>query len=207
MDDIELKGRILSQAEEMFLKFGFSKVTMEEIAANLGISKKTIYKFFQGKDQLLKEIIHGMKCEVEDYVYKIWSNEKMDFVEKLKLLMNFIGKQSSKLHGPLLHDLQKCNPEIWKEVQEVRKKHSFEKFSRLLEEGIDKGVFRSDINKQLMVLFYLNAVQGIINPEVLSQLPFSADQVFEGIIKIMLEGLLTEEGRTKYISFQPNDYN
>ncbi len=52
-DDIEIKDRILSRAEEMFLKFGYSKVTMDEIAANIGMSKKTLYKFFPSKEELV----------------------------------------------------------------------------------------------------------------------------------------------------------
>ena len=202
MEENEIKERILNKAGEMFLQFGFSKVTMEEIAAELGMSKKTLYRFFPGKEQLLKEMITGMKCKLEDYVLELWGNNEMSFLEKLKNLMNYIGNQSTAFRGPLAHDLQKNFPQLWEEINESRRTHSLEKFSLLINEGIEKGVFRKDIDQQIVVLLYMNAIQGILNPEVLAQLPYTASQVFESIIRVFLEGIFTEEGRNKYLSIK-----
>jgi AcrR family transcriptional regulator len=202
LEENEIKERILHKSEEMFLRFGFSKVTMEEIAAELGMSKKTLYRFFPGKEQLLKEMITGMKCKLEDYVLELWGNNAMSFLEKLKNLMNYIGNQSTAFRGPLAHDLQKNFPQLWEEINESRRTHSLEKFNLLINEGIEKGVFRKDIDQQIVVLLYMNAIQGILNPEVLSQLPYTATQVFESIIRVFLEGIFTEEGRNKYLSIK-----
>lgn len=204
-EDLEIKGRIMAAAEEMFLKFGYSKVTMEEIAAGLGMSKKTLYKFFPGKESLIRNIIEDMQCEVDDYLTELWSNESIDFVKKLKMMMDYIGKQSSKLRGPLLTDLQKNIPEIWNEINEFRRQHAYKKINMLINEGVKMGAFREDLDQQVIVLMYMNAIQGIINPETLAQLPFTGNQAFEMIIKIMFEGIFTEEGRSKYISYQTED--
>lgn len=205
MDEKEIKDRILAKSEVMFLQFGYSKVTMEEIAANLGISKKTLYKFFPSKEGLVHYIIENMKCGVDEYIDELWNDSSLDFVKRLKKLMDFFAKQSSKLQGPLLNDLQKSIPEIWKEINEFRKKSTLKKMTLLINEGIEKGIFRKDINQQIILLMYLNTIQGIINPETLSQLPLSGDQAFEIIIKIMFEGIFTEEGREKYISYKIED--
>ena len=202
MEDNENKDRILKKAEEMFLQFGFSRVTMEEIAADLGMSKKTLYKFFPGKEQLLKEMISCKRCDFEEYILKLWGDNELSFLEKLKILMNYIGKNNSTFRGPLAHDLQKNFPMIWEEINESRRTHSLEKFNLLINEGIEKGVFRKDIDQQIVVLLYMNAIQGILNPEVLSQLPYTATQVFESIIRVFLEGIFTEEGRNKYLSIK-----
>ena len=93
-EEKEIKERILKQAEQLFLQFGYSKVTMDEIAANLGMSKKTLYKFFPSKEELVREIIYKMRCGVKDYIDDLLANNEMDFVEKLKRLMNLIGSQS-----------------------------------------------------------------------------------------------------------------
>lgn len=198
-EEKEIRDKILRKAEDMFYQYGYTKVTMDEIASDLSISKKTLYKFYPGKEQLLREIVFCMKCEVTDFVDELWADKEIDFVDKLKKLMNFLGKQTSKLRGPLLNDLQKNIPEIWNEIQEFRNKHALEKFSELLKEGVDKGVFRKDISQQLIVLTYVNSVR-MINPEVLSQLPYTANQFFEAIIKVIFEGILTEEARKKYLS-------
>ncbi len=200
-EEKEIKERILTQAEQMFIQFGYSKVTMDEIAASLGMSKKTLYKFFPGKEALVKEMITSMKCSIDDHIEFVWSNKEMDFMDKLKSVMNFIGKQTTKLHGPLLEDLHKNIPEVWQEIHDFRKANAVKRFSTFINEGVEKGVFRKDIDRQLIVLFYLHAIQGLINPETLSQLPYSANQVFDAIIRIIFEGTLTEEGRKEYLSY------
>ena len=206
MEDNEIKKKILHKATEMFLQYGFSRVTMEEIAMELGMSKKTLYRFFPGKEQLLREMINGMKCKFEDYVQELWGNNEMSFIEKLKNLMNYISNQPSAFRGPLSLDLQKNFPLLWEEINESRKTHSLHKFNLLLSEGIGKGVFRKDLDQQIVVLLFMNAMQGILNPDVLSQLPYTANQVFESIIKVLMEGIFTEEGRLKYLSIA-NDNN
>ncbi len=204
-DDIEIKDRILNRAEEMFLKFGYSKVTMDEIAANLGMSKKTLYKFFPSKEELVREIIYKMRCGVKDYVDALLADDKMDFVEKLKRMMNLIGNQSSKLQGPLLEDLHRNIPEVWQQINEFRKENVRQKFTQLINMGVEKGIFRKDIDQRLIVLIYSSAIQGLINPEILSQMPFSVEQVFESVIKVIFSGIFSEEGRIKYNSYQIED--
>ena len=186
----------------MFLQFGFSRVTMEEIAEELGMSKKTLYRFFPGKEKLLKEMVTGMRCKLEDYVQELWGNSEMSFLEKLKNLMNYIGNQSTAFRGPLAHDLQKNFPQLWEEINESRRTHSLQKFNLLINEGMEKGIFRKDIDLQIIVLLYMNAIQGILNPEVLAQLPYTANQIFESIIRVFMEGIFTEEGRNKYLSIK-----
>jgi AcrR family transcriptional regulator len=204
-DDSEIKDRILTRSEEMFLKFGYSKVTMDEIASNLGMSKKTLYKFFPSKEELVREIIYKMRCGIKDYIDDLLANNEMDFVEKLKRLMNLIGKQSSKLQGPLLDDLHKNIPEVWQQINEFRKENVRQKFTQLINMGVEKGIFRKDIDQRLIVLIYSSAIQGLINPEILSQMPFSVEQVFESVIKVIFSGIFTEEGRIKYNTYQIED--
>jgi AcrR family transcriptional regulator len=198
-EEKEIKDKILRKAEEMFYQYGYTRVTMDEIATDLSISKKTLYKFFPSKELLLKEMVFCMKCEVTDFVDQLWADKETDFVEKLKKLMNFLGKQNSKLRGPLLTDLQKHIPDIWQEIQDFRNKHALNKFSELLKEGVERGVFRKDISQQLIVLTYVNSIR-MINPDVLSQLPYTANQFFEAVIKVIFEGILTEDARKKYLS-------
>ncbi len=206
-DDIEVKTRILAQAEEMFLRHGFAKVTMDEIASSLGMSKKTLYKFFSGKENLVLELIKSRQCESESHVNEIWADPELDFVGKLKKMMNYIGKQSSKVRGPLFEDLRKSMPEIWNEVHDFNKIKGLQKAVELFQKGVDSGAFRNDIGQEIVILIYSRAIQGIINPETLSQLPFSANQAVETIFKVIFEGILTEEGRAKYISYQPAEQN
>lgn len=204
MEEIEVKERILVKAEEIFFQYGYTRVRMDEISESLGISKKTLYKYFDSKERLLREIVDRLKIRIKTNCHLICDDQEMEFIQKLKKLMNYIAKQSSKLRGVLPEDLQKNLPDIWNEINEYRKQEAFTKFRDLIEEGVRKGAFRADIDQQIIVLMYVNAVSELISPDTLSHLPFTGDQVFETIIKIMFEGIFTDEGRAKYLSTQNN---
>lgn len=197
-NDVEVKNRILQKANDMFQLVGYSKVTMEEIASELGISKKTLYKHFSNKEHLLKEILSTIKCEVDAFIEGLIADKSMEFIEKLKRFMNFIAKQGARLEGPIVRDLMKNHPEFWRDIEEFRKKKAYTNLSRLIEQGIKSGIFRKDVNTEVVVLAYVSSIHSLINPEVLARLPISADQVFKDIVKILFEGIFTTEGRKKY---------
>lgn len=196
--DLETRNRILETVREQFFKSGFTRVTMDEIASGLGMSKKTLYRFFPGKDELLREVVKLNMREIERGIDAIVQDESRRFVEKLKELMTFLAMRLAKI-GPLfMQDLQRNAPEIWKEIEAFRRQKAMSLFGGLIDEGIQKGVFRSDLNQQLLTLMYANLIQSILNAEALSQLPLSASQAFEAISKVLFEGILTDEARANY---------
>lgn len=201
-EDIQTRDRILETARERFYKFGFTKVTTDEIASAIGISKKTLYKYFPSKDHLLQEVIQSTLRECDCNLNGILLNQELDFVEKLKQIMMQIGMQYAKIDPACIEDLRKNVPQVWKSIDEYRHKKILTDFSELCNEGVKNGVFRSDVDYQIVVLMYANVIQKMINPEMLSQLPFSASQVFETIVKVIFEGTLTEEARPKYFENQ-----
>jgi hypothetical protein len=123
-----------------------------------------------------------------------------DVLVKLKNMMTFVAMQYARMGRPLMEDLEKNAPHIWKEIDQYREKSIMLYFGNLLKEGMAKGVFRTDIDRELVLMIYNNAIQNIIRPEVLSQVPYSAAQVFEAIIKIIFEGILTDEAKPRYLS-------
>jgi AcrR family transcriptional regulator len=206
-EDREIKERIITKAEEMFLQFGYSKVKMEEVAAGLGISKKTLYKFFPSKENLIREIVLSRQCVVENYINKIWEDKSLDFVAKLRNMMDYLSQQSSRVRGPLMDDIRKCIPEVWNEIHDFKRIKSLEKAKELFELGVKDGAFRSDIGQDIVILMFTFATEGILNPEVLSQIPFTGPQAMETIFKVIFEGIFTEEGRAKYISIDKVENN
>jgi hypothetical protein len=196
----EVKQRILIKAEEMFIQFGYSKVTMEEISSMLSISKKTLYKFFENKEHILKEIIRNKKCAVESYVEELISDTSTEFIIKLKNFLIFVTNHFSKLSHPNIQDLVKSKPEVWSEIQEFRKKNAFSTFSKLINHGKESGVFRKDFNSEVAVNLYFSAMHALLNLETLAQLPVTVNEAHNDIVKIFFKGIFSEEGRKKYIN-------
>ncbi len=184
--------RILELAREKFFTHGFSKVTMDEIATELGISKKTLYKHFSRKEQLLDEIMDLTLAKIRSGAEEIVCDQRLHFVEKLESFVAFISSNLARLKQPFLSDLQKNAPQVWQRVRAFRKEMIHTRFANLVAEGMQAGTFRTDVNSKLVVLVIFSALDTIINPETLSHLPVTAKEAFDSIIKILFEGLLAE---------------
>jgi AcrR family transcriptional regulator len=198
-NDVEIKQRIIDTSREQFLMFGFTKVSVDEIATKMAMSKKTIYKYFPKKEDLIREVIESTLRDVETCCRQFIEDDKLDFVEKLQRMMSHAAFHIGKLGRPLIEDLQRNVPHVWKEISDFRSTRIKEDFGKLFSEGVKKGFFRKDIDPALFILIYNNVIENIISPEVLSQVPFTASQVYDTIVKIIFEGILTSNARPEYI--------
>ncbi|NCQ19224.1 MAG: hypothetical protein GW805_12970, partial [Ignavibacteria bacterium] len=114
------------------------------------------------------------------------------------LMLEYVSEHIGKFKGPMMGDLQTYYPKIWEKIHLFMKKKAWEKFTLLVDEGVEHGIFRSDINKNIVVLMYVFSLQNLLTPEVLAQVPLSADQVYNTLINVIFEGILTEDGRKKF---------
>lgn len=202
MADLEEKERIIETAREKFFRDGITKVTVDEIAEDLGISKKTIYKFFPSKDELLKSVVHFMMGFMERRVEAIVSSDK-PFEQKMTEFLALVGGFASRIGVQFQRDMQRFAPNLWKEIETFRRDRLFIKLEKMFIQAKQEGIFRSDLDHQLFMLVFIHSMHGIMNPQTLSQQAFSPEIAFKGIFKILFEGVLTDEARAKYHFFEP----
>ncbi len=197
-EENEIKSKILKRAFEVFTQFGFSRVTMEEIATGLCISKKTLYKFFNNKEHLVKEVIENEKCDVTVNVDAILDDGSLDFLAKLEKLLSYVGSQSGRFHGPMMADLMRAHPEIWNDIKEFRRQRTTEKLSKLFSEGVEQGLIRSDVNIEIVTVMYVSTMHYLIDPDTILNIKLTPEVVMSEMIKILFEGVLTDSGRSRY---------
>ena len=191
------EARIIEAATDRFMIAGIYKVTMDEIASDLRMSKKTVYKFFPSKETLLKAIVHTMTRMVEAKVQGIVSSDK-PIEEKLTTLLEFVGKQMRRFSRPFMTDVQRFAPALWKEIETFRRERVLSQLQQMFRQAKKEGVFREDLDPDLFFLVLGTIIQGIMNPQVLSQQPFSAEEAFKGIFRILYEGAFTDEARKRF---------
>jgi len=201
MTEIEDKQRIVDVSSKRFMENGISKVTLDEIAAELGMSKKTMYKFFPSKEDLLKTIVHAMMNSLRVRVEAVVNSDK-PFVEKAPELLALIGHQISIMSKQFLFDLQRFTPQLWKEIDEFRRQRILTTVRKIFIQAQEEGVFRKDLDIELFILVFTSSVQGIVNPQTLSQQSFSAGEALRGIFRIIFEGAMTEEARKNSSFFE-----
>lgn len=193
--DNQIQQRIVQKAEELFLKFTVSKVTVDEIASELGISKKTLYKYFESKEALVREVLQTRHCRITGGINAIIQRKEDDFIERFEELMRFIGAQFAQVSPRFLHDLRKLVPQACKEMEQQKRAHTLEAFRMLGEEGIRHGYFRDDIDLEFLGVMYISLIEGVMDSDTVMHLPLTAAQVFQSVLDVLFFGLFTEEGR------------
>jgi AcrR family transcriptional regulator len=198
--DLELRDRILERARDEFLARGFSKVTLDEIASDLGISKKTLYKSYPSKEELLRAALHSMMRSAGWELERIISSDK-PFIDKLADTMMTMGKYISKFRKESIIDVQRFSPSLWKELEKFRQEHIVTRLVTMIGQARKENIFRPEVDEQLLIHMLVNSIQGILNPNILSQHSFSAEEAARSIFKVIFEGALTEAARKEFHVF------
>lgn len=191
-----LRDRIVDQACLLFNEHGYSKVSASEIAQSLGISKKTLYKEFETKEDILRAVIRPKLEQSRADLSRILGDTSATYIERLSAVMTMIGMQYQKVSHVLIRDVYAHAPSVWQEITEYRE-WRFEQFAELLKQGAREGVFREELNVQVILALYQSAVDAMMNPSTLMELPCTPRQTFQMILTILLEGILCEDARTK----------
>lgn len=201
LEEQEPKVRIVSHAEERFLRAGFNKVTLDELSSELGISKKTMYKFFPSKEDLVRTVIRTLMKRVERNVVAIAESDK-PVIQRLAELMLLVGKLFGRVSRAFQLDIQRFTPQLWKEVDKFRNEKILSRIAEMIKEAKREGKFRSDVNDEVVVMMFISSVQSIVNPEVLSQHSFSPKDAMYTIFHVIFEGSLTDQARSEFLQYE-----
>jgi len=197
----ERKLRILELAKELFIQFGYSKVSMDMLASRLGMSKKTLYLSFDSKETLLIEIVLSFQNRLNKEMEELISNEEIEFSVKLSSMLTLVATNFSTISPHFIEDINRNAPKAWIKVQELKRDAAFHRFSMLIKEGIRMGHIKKDVNQLMAIMLYASSIDNMFNPaflamvpkEMAKELPHSASIIFEDIIKIIFEGILEKK--------------
>lgn len=192
-----VKERILEHARTRFFDEGIARVSVDEITSELGMSKKTFYKYFDRKEELVQEIVSRMLGETGLKVDGIVAMQ-VPFPAKLEALLGIAGRVFKTINKKMLRDLQIFAPEAWVQIQTFRRERIFTTWAALIQEGKSTGYIRSEINPRVFLLALYAAVENVVNPAVLSNESFSCDEALESIIAIFLNGILTDQAAESF---------
>lgn len=182
---------------ELFLR-GYSALTMDDLAVELGMSKKTLYQHFPSKEHLVRAAIEQFAREIRTEAEQILSDRHLTFAEKLRGLTGGLLQRLAQLSPHLFRDLQRFAPALHELVVSLRRKNIPLIFGRLIEQGQLGGQVRDDIDPGFAAEFLLHAMQGLMQPQNLEHLRLAPHETFERAINLFFGGLLTPAGRKDY---------
>ena len=198
-----MKSRILEKGAQLFFRYGVKSVTMDAIAAELGISKKTIYQHFPDKDSMVLEVVQSfieqdsMKWEALD---KMYSN----VIEKMFKSFEMVKDMLTQMNPRLLFEIQKYFPNAFKLFTEHGEKCIHKNLIADFKKGAQFGYFRKDIDFELLARLRMAEVDLAFNPDFYPNNKLSLYETQLTLMDIFMRGILTEKGLTLYNSYQNN---
>ena len=184
--------QIIEGTLNLFLKYGISSVSMEDISSSIGISKNTLYQLFNNKEYLveaaIKEFIHKQDAEIKNIL-----NEDVDVLDKILKIYSEI-LYHFKLSCPgFMHGLKKYFPEVFNLFIDFRKEQLLVIITHLLKQGKSEGIFREDIDDKLIYELHVNRLNSIIYGSLLPD-KRAGDPIYFEVLIITLRGITTVKG-------------
>jgi AcrR family transcriptional regulator len=185
----------VAAARAHFFSHGFRSVTMDDLAEELGISKKTLYLHFPGKIALLEAVLADKFTGVEAKLHEITRAHPRNFSVALHDLLAGTQSELDEIKPPFVRDMRRKAPHVFKVVERRRAALIERFFGKLFVEGQRAGMVRKDIPVRLIIEILLAVVQAIMNPPKMEELGMMPKEGFAGILKVVLEGALTAKAR------------
>jgi AcrR family transcriptional regulator len=187
--------RIVAAARRHFLIHGFRNVSMDELADELGMSKKTLYVAFASKTDLVRAVLLDKYRDVELDLARIMSQSSGDVLGALRQLLACLQRHTLEIQPPFVRDIRREAPEMFELVQSLRRDLIQRNFGKLFEEGRKSGLIRKDISTRLMIEILLGATESIVNPSKLAELGLTVKAGYSTVVAVILEGVLTQKMR------------
>ena len=193
----EKVDRILSESLRLFKKNGIRSVTMDDVSKELGMSKKTIYLYFANKSELVEKVLDYM-LEKERTVCIEGDLAKMNAIDFLLAVSQNVSKQMKDMNPINSFELQKYYPAIFREFVNKKRDHVFEKVKQNFTQGIAEGIYRNDLDIDLVARLYIQKLIDVHNPEFLESVNFGFEKVFQVMFDNHIRGIANAEGLAYY---------
>ena len=191
-------ARIVDAARRHFTALGFARTTMDDLAGELGMSKKTLYAHFPGKEALISAMMESKIAEVRAGTRAIVEDEAVPVAERAHRLMAFIMRQISEISPAFLRDLERHHPALFTRMESVRAEILPQVWGKLLSDGVADGLVRRELDPAFISELVLTTIQGLLRPAVLDRLQLPPHEVVDRVLTILFNGILTPAGRKAY---------
>jgi len=189
------RQRIVDAARAHFFSHGFRRVTMNDLAAELGISKKTLYVHFPDKMAVLEAVLADKFAGVQAKLEQVTREHAHDFPAALHELLANTQRELDEIKPPFVRDMRQKAPHVFKTVERRRSELIGHFFGKLFVEGQRAGMVRKDIPARIMIEILLGTVQTIVNPAKVEELGLTPRSAFSAVLDVVLEGVLTRKGK------------
>jgi TetR/AcrR family transcriptional regulator, cholesterol catabolism regulator len=201
---LEAKDKILKAAEELFIRYGIRSVTMDDVARDASMSKKTLYQFFDNKDSLVFDVAMN-HFEQEAREFEEITNQANDAIHEVLLTSQCLRKHVFRMNPSLLFDMQKYHGKAWDEYLKFKNSTIRGLIKKNIDQGMHEGYFRSGLDSEILSTLRVEQVQLAFDPKIFPTDKFDFTELQLQILSHFIHGLLTDKGRIKYEEYTKSE--
>ena len=203
---MEIKDRKVQGSDDLFSRYGIKSVTMDDLAVNLGVSKKTIYQHFKDKNELVLEVLKvHMQRERNDLKEIAESSENA--IEEIYKVSEYLKAMFMKTNPTVLFDLKKYHTEAYEYFQAHKSECIESSLIANIESGILEGYYRSDFSPKIMARIRLTAIENSFDLVNFPLGEFDFIEVQIQSFKHFVMGLVTKKGEERFVYYASENKN
>lgn len=184
---------IIGRVKEIFFRYGIKSVSMDDIARELGMSKKTLYQFFEDKNDLVKKVIDAKTDTSFNCMEGISSD--LNAIEELFEVMRILIEQISTYNPAVDYDLKKYYPELYQNLFKSRRNRMMTMLLQNLEKGKSEGLYRSELNSTIIAKMYISRIENLHNADdLISSQEIHSPEVFRELFIYHIRGISNAKG-------------
>lgn len=196
-----MKDRIKQKAHDLFMQYGVRSITMDEIALQLGVSKKTLYQFYADKD----EIVDAVLIDKITYNQECCSGHRVhakDAVHEIFLAMDFVKEMLQNMNPVVLYDLEKFHPKSFQKFWQHKNEFMYTIIKNNIDWGIQEGLYRAEINADILSKIRIETMFLPFNVMVFPKTKYNLVDIEQELIEHFLFGLASPQGYKLIVKYK-----
>ncbi|NUM50015.1 MAG: TetR/AcrR family transcriptional regulator [Flavobacteriales bacterium] len=188
---------LLIRALQVFLRCGIRSVTMDDIASELKISKKTLYRYVSDKNDLVQKVMN-LNCADDTLVCENIKKNSENAIDELLSISKHVSLKLQSIHPSLHFDLEKYYHEAWKKMQQHHAGYVLKSIETNINRGKKEGLYRKEVHAGIIARIYISKIDIIFNSEIFPPGEYNFLDVYKEMLHYHLQGILSEKGK-KYL--------
>jgi len=196
------KPKLIALSLKLYIKYGIKSVSMDDVAHDLSVSKKTVYNFVKDKNSLVGSCIDLLAEESDMTTF--CDNSELNVIEKHIHIYKHISKLLTELNPSFEYDLKKYYPSHFNKFVKVRRKNIYDKMHADLEQGIKEGYFRADINIKKLTILNIIRIESLKETDIFEEYNTTMLNLLDELFNYHLHGIATQQGVDEYKKLTEN---
>lgn len=194
LKQMEIKERILVKAHELFNRYGIRSVSMDDLAGNLTMSKKTLYQYYSDKDEIVNAIFCGI---MEGNKSRCLHDKKIaeNAIHEIFLAFDMIQEMFVNMNPSTLFDMEKYHPGVYQKFREFKNGFMYHVIKQNLERGVKEELYRPEIDIDILTRYRIQSIEIAFDSEVFPNNRTQLLKIQQELLQHFVFGLSTAKGQ------------